>query len=139
MLREQLGAKRLLFTDDHWGRVMRRIGSETEPPQLGSREKHGLRPLLGPEPAVSGSDTPGLDGQNPAESREFLGLFLDEGGKSLQPQTEWRWAQSGANPSLGARSLFGRENTGNSLEASFRGDARFSRPSPFRGLTRLVP
>ena len=42
--------------------------------QLGSREKHGLRRLLGPEPAVSGSDTPGLDRRNPAQSREFLGL-----------------------------------------------------------------
>ncbi len=29
----------------------------------------------------------GLDGQNPAQSREFLGLFLDAGAKSLQQQT----------------------------------------------------
>ena len=28
--------------------------------------------------------------QNPAESREFLGLFLDAGAKSLQQQTEWQ-------------------------------------------------
>ncbi len=49
-----------------------------------------MRCLSGPEPAVSGSDTRGLDGQNPAESREFLGLYLDAGAKSLQQQTGWR-------------------------------------------------
>ncbi len=41
VLREQLGAKRLLFTDDHWGRVMRRIGSETEPPNLAAEKNTG--------------------------------------------------------------------------------------------------
>ncbi len=68
--------------------------------QLGNREKRGPRRILGPEPPVSGSDTRGLDGQDPAESRGFLGLFPNAGAKSLQQQTEWRWAQSGANSSL---------------------------------------
>ncbi len=53
--------------------------------QLGNREKRGLQLMLGPEPSVSGSDAPELNGQNPAESLEFLGLYLDARGKSLQP------------------------------------------------------
>jgi hypothetical protein len=68
--------------------------------QLANREKRGLLRLRGPEPAVSGSDAREPDRQNPAESREFPGLDLGVCGKSLQPQTEWRWAQSSANPSL---------------------------------------
>ena len=55
--------------------------------------------FLGAEPAVSGSDTRGLDGQDPAESRGFLGLCPSARGKSLHLQTEWRWNQSGANSS----------------------------------------
>jgi hypothetical protein len=58
--------------------------------------------LRGSEPAVSGSDARVPNRQNPAESREFLDLFLDECGKSLRQQTEWRWVQSVANSSLGA-------------------------------------
>ncbi len=58
--------------------------------QLGDREKHGLRCLPGPEPAVSGSDRQGLDGQDPAESRGFLRLCPSVRGKSLQQQTGWR-------------------------------------------------
>ncbi len=36
------------------------------------------------------------------------------------------------------KSLIYRENTGNSPETGFRGEARFSSPSPFRGPTWLV-
>ena len=68
--------------------------------ELGNREKRGLRRPLGPELAVSGSDTRGLDRQDPAESRGFPRLFLDAGAKSLQQQTEWRCRQCGANSSL---------------------------------------
>ena len=73
--------------------------------------------------------------QNPAKPREFLGLSRAAGAKSLQPQTGWRWAQSRANPSLGAESLLSRENTGNSAEfgpsrrAEKRSTARFRPPS----------
>ncbi len=34
---------------------------------------------------------------NPAESRELLNLFLDEGPNSPQQQTDWRWMQARAN------------------------------------------
>ncbi len=72
------------------------------------------------ESAVSGSDTPGLNGQNPAESRDFQGLFLAARRNSLQRQTRWRCSQSIANPSLGTKSLIYRENTGNSPGIGFR-------------------
>ena len=68
--------------------------------QLGNREKQGLRCLPGPETAVSGSDTCGLDGQEPAESRSFLGLFPPTRPKSPRRKTKWRCGQSIANPSL---------------------------------------
>jgi hypothetical protein len=80
--------------------------------QFANRDKHGPRRLPGPEPAVSGSEPRGLDGQDPAESRRFLSLGLSVRGKSLQQQTRWRWAQSIANSSLSLKSLIHRENTG---------------------------
>ncbi len=58
--------------------------------QLGNRDKHGPRRLLGPEPAVSGSDALGLDAQDPAESQRFLRRCRSASEKSPQPQTEWR-------------------------------------------------
>jgi hypothetical protein len=41
--------------------------------RLRDRDEHGPRGRPGPEPAVSGSDTPGPAGQDPAESRDFSG------------------------------------------------------------------
>ena len=58
---------------------------ENRTAELGNGERRGPQLILGPEPAVSGSDVPELNGQNPAESQEFLGLYLDARGKSLQP------------------------------------------------------
>ncbi len=68
--------------------------------QLANREKRGLLRLRGLEPAVSGSDAREPDRQNPAESRELLGVFPGADAKSLQPQTKWRCGQSRANSSL---------------------------------------
>ena len=58
--------------------------------QFGNREKRAPRPRSSPEPAVSCSDSPERNGQNPAESRVFLCPSLDLREKSLQQQTGWR-------------------------------------------------
>ena len=68
--------------------------------QFGSREKPESWHVLSREPAVSGSDLPGSICQNLTVSREFLGLRLFMLGKSLPPQTQWRWWESRANSSL---------------------------------------
>ncbi len=70
--------------------------------QLGNREKPALLSVRGPELAVSGSDARGLDGQDPAESRSFLGLFPTVRPKSLRQKTRWRRPKS----------LIDRENAG---------------------------
>jgi hypothetical protein len=88
--------------------------------QLANREKRPLLRLRGPEPAVSGSDTRGRIGQDPANSRGFLSLGPSAGRKSLQQRTEWRCRQSIANLSLGTKSLICRESTGNLPGTGFR-------------------
>jgi hypothetical protein len=69
-----------------------------------NRDKRVRRRGWNPKPAVSGSDSPSPICQNPTEPREFLGLTLDVWGESLLPKTQWRWAESGANSSLGCDS-----------------------------------
>ena len=75
-------------------------GKRIRTAQLANREKRGLLPLRGLEPAVSGSDTSEPDCQNPAESRGFLRACPSARGKSLQRRTRWRCVQSIANSSL---------------------------------------
>ena len=65
------------------------------------RQTHAAT-LVDPKPAVSGSESKHPNRQNPADSREFLGLSLDLWGESPQRQTQWRWGESRANSSLGA-------------------------------------
>jgi hypothetical protein len=55
---------------------------------------------LSPGPSVSGSGSSEPNSQNPAESRELLGPYLDVWGTSSQPQTQWRWGESEGNSSL---------------------------------------
>ena len=68
--------------------------------ELGNRDKRATRRPLIPEAAVSGSDSPDRNRQNPAESREFLDLNSDVSGESLPTQTQWRWGKSRVNSSL---------------------------------------
>jgi hypothetical protein len=68
--------------------------------QLGNRDKRAPRRASSPKPAVSGSDSPDPNRQNPAKPRDFLGLRLSLMGESLLAQTQWRWGESGANSSL---------------------------------------
>ena len=68
--------------------------------QLTSRDKRAHRGPSSPEPAISGSDSVRFSSrQNPAESRDLLALNLDSWGRSLLPQTGWRWGESRANSS----------------------------------------
>ena len=78
------------------GANRRRIGTV----ELGKRDERDQLPVIGPEPAVSGSDSAVPPSQDPAKAREFLGGSRGAAAKSLQPQTRWRWGESGANPSL---------------------------------------
>ena len=92
---------------------LRRIGSESEPPQSPtetSRESARNRPpwarlwfgtAVGRRP-------------KPREQARISARAGAEGAQSPHPRTTWRWGQSGANPSLGLGSLIRRENTGNS-------------------------
>ena len=58
--------------------------------KLGNRDKRDRLPAIGPELAVSGSDSAVPLSQDPAKAREFLGWSRVAGAKSLQPQTSWR-------------------------------------------------
>jgi len=68
--------------------------------EMAHRDKRTNRlrsPLNGP---VSGSESNDLNRQDPANSRAFPDPSSDLGGKSLHPQTGWRWGESRANSSL---------------------------------------
>src|SRR5262245_64839710 len=64
----------------------KRIGTA----KLGNRDKRDPLPAIGPEPAVSGSDSARPLSQDPAKTRGFLGGSRGAAAKSLQPQTRWR-------------------------------------------------
>ena len=85
-------------------RLRHRRGESRAKPNRATWQQRKLarRPLLRPEPAVSGPDPEGSACQNAAESRELPGLLSDSGAGSLLEQTGWRWRQSVANSSLGA-------------------------------------
>ena len=86
------------------GANRKRIGTA----KLGNRDERDQPPPIGPEPAVSGSDSAVPLSQDPAKAREFLAWSRGAGAKSLQPQTGWRsewnsnlryslWGESEAN------------------------------------------
>jgi hypothetical protein len=54
------------------------------------------------------------------------------GAQSPHPRTEWRCGQSGANPSLRPKSLFGREDTGKSWSGPLAGSQPSVRAQPSR-------
>ena len=64
----------------------KRIGTA----KLGNRDKRDPLPAIGPELAVSGSDSAVPVSQDPAKPREFSGWSRLAGAKSLQAQTCWR-------------------------------------------------
>ncbi len=101
------------------GANRKRIGTA----KVGDRDKRDRLLAIGPELAVSGSDSAEPLAQDPAKAREFLGWSRVAGAKSLQPQTGWRWAQSIANSSLGRKTLIPRENTGKSPKFRRPGEA----------------
>jgi hypothetical protein len=73
--------------------------------QPGNRDRRGQPLAIGPEPGVSGAASAGSFSQDPAKAREFPGCRRVAGAESPQPQTSWRWGESGANPSLGRFSV----------------------------------
>ena len=74
--------------------------------KLGNREQRDQLPAIGPELAVSGSDSAVPLSQDPAKAREFLGGSRSAGAESLQPQTRWRreWDSNPRYPSGYTRS-----------------------------------
>ena len=74
--------------------------------KLDNRDKRDQLPAIGPELAVSGSDSAVPLSQDPAKAREFLGWSRVAGAKSLQPQTGWRreWDSNPRYPSGYTRS-----------------------------------
>jgi hypothetical protein len=107
----------------------------TGPTTSRTRDKRDQLPAIGPELAVSGSDSAVPPSQDPAKTREFLGWSRVAAAKSLQPRTSWRCGESRANSSPGAESLLSRENAGNS--AGFRAFA--ARRGPENGPELPVP
>ena len=81
---------------------MRTYKRPTRTVQLGNRDKPAPRLRLSSKPTVSGSGSPEPICENPADSREFLGLSFDLWGKSLQPQTQWR-SERDSNFRFGSR------------------------------------
>jgi hypothetical protein len=80
----------------------KRIGTA----KLGNRDKRDPLPSIGPELAVSGSDSAVPVSQDPAKAREFSGWSRLAGAKSLQSQTCWRreWDSNPRYPSGYTRS-----------------------------------
>ncbi len=97
---------------------------------IGGRENRRLRRGRGRRPGLSGAGTPRPSPQNPAESREFLGLNLVPRRKSLQQQTEWRWGESGANSSLGRDPWSAGKIQGNPPQSASPGGIRSKIPQP---------
>jgi hypothetical protein len=92
------------------GANRKRIGTA----KLGNRDERDPLPAIGPELAVSGSDSAVPPSQDPAKTREFLGYSRGAAAKSPKPQTRWRWGQTRTNPSLPPESLIYRESAGKS-------------------------
>jgi len=65
--------------------------------EIAGRDKRAQPGSWTPKPAVSGSDSPDLNRQNPAESREYLGSSPDASEESLLTQTQWRWGEERGN------------------------------------------
>jgi hypothetical protein len=77
----------------------RSVAGETEPPNLATEKNAGRGLLHGLEPQSLVRKRFGPMAQGPAESRRFLRRWRSARGKSLHPQTRWRWVQSTANSS----------------------------------------
>ncbi len=80
--------------------------------EMAHRDKRANRPKSPLNKTVSDSVSNHLNRQDPANSRAFPDLSSDPGGKSLHPQTQWRWGGAESELVSAIISLIHRENTG---------------------------
>ncbi len=127
------GASRIRTLSTLW-----RIWSESEPPNLATEKNAGDSARYVPNPR-SPVRLREADRPKPRGIAGFSATLRAVTSKSLQPQTGWRWRQSGANSSLLSASLIYGKIQGNPSKLDPPGTFSAGIPKPFRGYSDRFP